>query len=373
MFGPAVGVKADETGQVIIDENGHRRTLYTQQRRSQPVALLQAFDAPVMQTNCEARPSSTVATQSLMLMNGDFLLQQAFHLAGRLVAEPAIASCPELTGGIPSMGGEPVILVWQFGYGPCEWMAPEGKVRFTPLPHWAGTTWQGGPELPDPKIDWVHLHAKGGHPCASPDHCAIRRWTAPSPGHLTVRGTLSHGSENGDGVRGRLVSSRLGIVGEWVIHHGSIKTDADDFMVEAGDTLDFITDGREHVTSDSFEWEVTLSLTQSQQPLREAGTPLTNVGESVSTTSWTSSTGFHGPTPASHPIEIGSIVRAWQLCYQRMPTRDELRSACDFIRENLTYLHAHPERVPSDRSPELQSLTNLGQVLMSSNEFLYVD
>ena len=31
------------------------------------------FDAPVMTVNCERRPSSTVATQSLMMMNGELM------------------------------------------------------------------------------------------------------------------------------------------------------------------------------------------------------------------------------------------------------------------------------------------------------------
>ena len=372
MFGPAASIKADETGQVVIDENGHRRTLYTQQRRSQPVALLQAFDAPVMQTNCESRPSSTVATQSLMLMNGDFLLQQSFRLANRVNTIKLANPPANLSDGIPPLGGDPLTPRWQFGYGPCELNA-EGKVVFTSLPHWTGSTWQGGAALPDPKIDWVHLHASGGHPGASPDHCAIRRFTAPASGRLTVRGALSHGSENGDGVRGRVVSSRSGLLGAWVIKNGSIETNVNEIIVGTGDTIDFITDGREHVSSDSFGWEVTLSLVRDNPVAQSNGSPATFVGEAESTAEWTSASGFRGPLPASTPIEIGSVVRAWQLCYQRLPTRDELQSAAEFIRENIKYLHAHPERVPADRSPELQSLTNLGQVLMSSNEFLYVD
>ena len=40
-----------------------------------------------MEVNCERRPSSTVATQALMLMNSDFILQQAGKFAQRLRAE----------------------------------------------------------------------------------------------------------------------------------------------------------------------------------------------------------------------------------------------------------------------------------------------
>jgi len=49
--------------------------------------MLHAFDAPVMEVNCEKRQSSTVATQSLMLMNSQFILDQATRFARRLQAE----------------------------------------------------------------------------------------------------------------------------------------------------------------------------------------------------------------------------------------------------------------------------------------------
>jgi hypothetical protein len=40
-----------------------------------------------MEVNCERRQSSTVATQSLMLMNSDFILDQAARFAHRLHEE----------------------------------------------------------------------------------------------------------------------------------------------------------------------------------------------------------------------------------------------------------------------------------------------
>jgi hypothetical protein len=64
-----------------------RRGIYIQVRRSRPLAMLHAFDAPVMEVNCERRQSSTVATQSLMLMNSQFMLDQAACFAQRLQKE----------------------------------------------------------------------------------------------------------------------------------------------------------------------------------------------------------------------------------------------------------------------------------------------
>ncbi|PYK97508.1 MAG: hypothetical protein DME19_16010, partial [Verrucomicrobia bacterium] len=71
--------------------------IYVQVRRSRPLAMLHAFDAPVMEVNCERRQSSTVATQSLMLMNSQFILDQAARFAQRLHAEAADDRVREVT------------------------------------------------------------------------------------------------------------------------------------------------------------------------------------------------------------------------------------------------------------------------------------
>lgn len=98
MYGPPIPVQADATGQIVV-EGAPRRSLYVQVRRTQPVAMLTAFDAPVMETNCEVRPSSTVATQSLMMMNSKFLLEQAAAMAQRVAeAPPGPIQLPQATG-----------------------------------------------------------------------------------------------------------------------------------------------------------------------------------------------------------------------------------------------------------------------------------
>lgn len=105
LFGPPVAIKEDDTGQVIVDGTQKRRSVYIKVRRTQPVAMLQSFDAPVMEVNCERRPTSTVATQSLILMNGEFTLQQAALVAERAVrdAAPLGAECAE---HLPTLPGE---------------------------------------------------------------------------------------------------------------------------------------------------------------------------------------------------------------------------------------------------------------------------
>ena len=96
-FGKPVSIKEDDAGQVVVDDSHRRRSLYIQQRRSRPVALMKAFDAPVMVTNCDRRASSTVATQSLMLMNGSFVLSQAAHLAALAAADSEATAGQQIT------------------------------------------------------------------------------------------------------------------------------------------------------------------------------------------------------------------------------------------------------------------------------------
>ncbi len=103
--GTPVPIMTDETGQIVVGVNTDdtagrpsgkfvplngeefRRSLYVQVRRSKPLGMMETFDAPRMEPNCELRNASTVAPQSLALMNGEFTLTQAKYFAERVVKE----------------------------------------------------------------------------------------------------------------------------------------------------------------------------------------------------------------------------------------------------------------------------------------------
>src|SRR5204863_8105448 len=80
--------------------------------RSKPLGMLETFDLPRMEPNCELRNASTVAPQSLAMMNGEFTLSQAKFLAERAAREagPAlearIARAWELALAAPPRAGE---------------------------------------------------------------------------------------------------------------------------------------------------------------------------------------------------------------------------------------------------------------------------
>jgi len=102
MFGKPVPVRVDDVGQTVVgvdttDSAGRptgkvvplhgqefRPSVYVTVRRSQPLGVLETFDAPVMEPNCERRTASTVAPQALLLMNSQFIRTMATHFARRL-------------------------------------------------------------------------------------------------------------------------------------------------------------------------------------------------------------------------------------------------------------------------------------------------
>jgi hypothetical protein len=297
------------------------------------------------------RPVSTVATQSLMLMNGEFTLTQAAHLAER-AAKEAITVDADTLALLPKITTPTVD--WTYGFGDYD-KAADRTGSFTPLTNFISSRWQAGTAMPDPKLGYVFLTADGGHPDV-PGRAVIRRWTAPVAGTISVAGTLGHGSANGNGVRGRIISSRSGKAGEWLALNGNTDTPVSDLAIEVGDTIDFITDGNGSHTSDSFTWPVTITLKRANQSDRVI----------------VAADEFGGPTESPESIP-GQIARAWQLAFCRPATNEELTMAASFVANQIQTLHDSKTKLPEDRSPVRQAMINLCQSLFGSNEFLYVD
>ena len=103
-FGAPVAVARDAAGRIVAgaqksDANGDpvgvdsvgdaefRRSIYMQMRRTRPLTVLDTFDLPIMSPNCDVRAVTTVAPQSLLLMNDAFVIAQSQHLAERLRKE----------------------------------------------------------------------------------------------------------------------------------------------------------------------------------------------------------------------------------------------------------------------------------------------
>ena len=98
--GAYVPTKTDTDGQITIDEKqpgAHRRSLYLQQRRTFPVDFLSTFDGPSHNPVCVQRIPSTVAQQSLSLLNSEFVRTRARAFAHRVLHEAGLGLTPTPT------------------------------------------------------------------------------------------------------------------------------------------------------------------------------------------------------------------------------------------------------------------------------------
>jgi hypothetical protein len=150
---------------------------------------------------------------------------------------------------------------WSYGHG--EWGENAGRIReFKPLPHFTGSAWQGEELWPNASLGWAQLTAQGGHPGNDRLHAVVRRWTAPTDGRYDLSSTLIHEPEAGDGIRAFVSHSRLGKLMSTHLHHASTRLDFSAMMFHRGETLDFIVDIGDGLNSDQFLWTPVLRSSQ---------------------------------------------------------------------------------------------------------------
>jgi hypothetical protein len=292
-----------------------RRTVYGYVDRLNLANVYRAFDFAGPDMHAPQRYTTTVPQQALFLMNNPFVMDQAQALAARpeIAGEEdpeqrvqrlyravygRAATAKEVTIGLRFVqrpeGERPAapLAVWQYGFGRFDEAA--GRVAdFRPLPHFTGAAWQGGPKLPDPKLGWCLLTARGGHAGDDAAHLLVRRWTAPRDGQITILGTASHQEKGGDGIQARIVSSRLGLLASWIVCRLEAETKLAGLEVKAGETIDFVVDCRADNNSDSFLWAPTIRMAQPDEE-------------------WSAAAQFQGP-PEKLPPALGAWERYAQV------------------------------------------------------------
>ena len=135
---------------------------------------------------------------------------------------------------------------------------------------------------------------------------------------------------------------------------GQVETAVTELEVRAGATVDFVVDSRGAHTSDSFNWTVTVKYLGGAREV------------------WRSKDDFAGPRSVTSPAR--TVAAAWKLAYGRTIERDELDAAVEFLRGQLQTIREDTAlKLPDGRSAVDQALINLCQMLLISNEFLYVD
>ena len=334
MFGYPVGIKSLTSGEVVVGSGDlpQRRSIYVRNKRSAPVSILQLFDQPDIETNCVRRSQSTVPLQALSLMNSDVVNSSAESFAEQILNKGLQAPIqravlatygrnphPEeleilqdfLEGQVTSYSAKlGAATAWSYGTGNVHESDPI-NTEFKPFAHFEKNQWQLGPGYPYMGGMWEGLNATSGHPGG--EMGVILRWTANNKQKIRVEGMVNHGSPAGDGVRVTIISNRRGQLAQWVIAHERQNLEIDPIDVEQGEQILFVNDLNETLTSDNFDW---------QWQIHQLGHD-----NSVMKT-WDSVIGFHGP------LEDG---------------------------------------IPVNHTALTQALTDLCHVLLSSNEFSYID
>ena len=278
-----------------------RRTVYGTIERQNLPGIFRTFDFANPDTSSASRFRTTVPQQALFLMNADFVIEQARHLAnspevlagdqdkqvrvlyrrlfGRVptAEEAALARKYLQLASKPTKPVEPKAEIWSYGYGGFDEAAKQ--VKFTRLATFKNEAYVAGEAMPHPTLFWVQLSANGGHTGRDAQHAAIRRWTAPRDCEILISGQGSHGNDKGDGVLLRIVSSRSGTLGEWPLHNAKAETKAAKFAVKKGDTVDFLAGCRDNDGYDGFAWEAVISSADGKE-------------------AWDSAAGFRSPRPA---------------------------------------------------------------------------
>ena len=86
-------------------------------------------------------------------------------------------------------------------------------------------------------------------------------------GEIQIKSRMKHLPEPGNGVRGRIVSSTEGIIGEAKVDHSEAELNVSSMRIEPGDTIDFVADWQGHITHDEHEWLITIQFNDSSGKL----------------------------------------------------------------------------------------------------------
>ena len=249
-----------------------RRTVYGRVQRGYLPAVMRAFDFPGSEEALMRRSETTTPMQALYLMNSPSLHVQARALVKgmtissenvqqifqRILHRPASEEELKATmAWMKSAKTKRTSGAWDYGY------LVDGTKEFQELPVFREGRWSGGVETPDSKLGWLLWNAAGGHP--ELDKAAVLSWEAMEDGELKIEGVLKVPSEQGNGVRGRVMRPTGEVLGEWVIDPKKQKaTKLEGISVKAGEQLWFVVDSRGDQSHDSFHWAPRLSDAQGE-------------------------------------------------------------------------------------------------------------
>jgi mono/diheme cytochrome c family protein len=255
-----------------------RRTVYGEIDREYVPAVFRSFDFANPDVHVPQRNDTTVPQQSLFFLNHPLPLERARALA----ANPEVAGATTLEEKATRMfrlmyqreptakqlAGALTLVAyaeknatsiprndWAYGYARIN-AETNAVADFKPFSTFTGEAWQGGNSLPDRNLGWMQITAEGGH--AGDKFVVVRRWISPIDGTIAIRSKLQHKPKAGDGVRGRIIGSRQGLLGSEAAFNKTVDMNVESAEVRVGDTIDFVIDHQKTIDFDEYLWTPTI-------------------------------------------------------------------------------------------------------------------
>lgn len=289
-----------------------RRTIYGQVERQNLPQVFRTFDFASPDIHTPMRLNTTVPQQALFLMNSPFLVEQAEQLAARdNVAQKATPE-ERITALYETVfQREPAPEEIALGKHFVTNQQTESPDQFS-HPRWQYGYGRLNPETGvlesfTPMPYFTGSAWQGGPTLPDPatdwvslnangghpgpaGFSAVRRWTAPYDGTIAMDGELKHGSAEGDGVLGYAVASNGQVLWRGSAHNNSTASAIERYDVKAGDTIDLVVDCGVNTSFDSFTWHPRFRVLASA-----------NDNNATREREWQSQLDFQGPPPP--PIE----------------------------------------------------------------------
>ncbi len=264
-----------------------RRAVYGFVERQNLPGIFRTFDFASPDSTSARRFTTTVPQQALFFMNSSLAVEQAKLVSARPEVQTVqndiqrikrlyqliFSRQPdptEIAAGVSFLKSGSQLKVeipqgpWRYGYGEYDPSIHKSS-SFTPLTFFTENSYRISKSLPDPKLGYIILNAFGGHPGRDSSHSVVRRWIAPANIQIQISGTLKHPNAGGDGVKARIVSSRDGFLGEWIVHNSSAQTELKNIELQKGDTIDFMLDPQSNDSFDATEWSPQIVSTDGKQ------------------------------------------------------------------------------------------------------------
>ena len=279
-----------------------RRTLYLQVDRYDQASVPAMFDFANPDGHSPQRFNTTVPQQALFLMNSPFMraradaVAKATPLVGTTLDSVAIRAMyhrilardprPDEVELANRFAADATALnaekPFRWSYGTLKLsLMPDGKPAFSDFQPFENLTERGGGtqkmwshtgKIPDPTWAYANWANYGGH-AGSEEVMVTARWHAPADLRILIDGVLSRGSDQGNGVRGWIHSSRSGILAERLVTPKNKRENIQTLTeVKRGDIISFIVSSENDTNSDSFDWQPTISRADNSELLTNAKT-----------------------------------------------------------------------------------------------------